>query len=280
MDLDFLGPEFCKEEQEMFDFDDLNLDLSGVMRAVLSTSDQNNNNESNGTTENEVFNKEDPHSTLKRNNKVKDEKAANITEACCSTASESNASAEEEPPAKRRSCRKREYNLRISSLVNRVETEKRREAPKQRKPKSKPPPLSKYRRKTANSRERNRMKEINDAFENLRLVVPAYPAENSKPTKITTLRLALNYIAALREMLGLDQYGNELSGSESGGDLGSAGNSVTGSSVSDSCSSPGSVYSPIDNIVGFINSDNSCDNVSGLSHDQCSLDPLEQMFLS
>ncbi|KAJ9583623.1 hypothetical protein L9F63_022035 [Diploptera punctata] len=36
------------------------------------------------------------------------------------------------------------------------------------RPKQKPPPLSKYRRKTANARERDRMREINAAFETLR----------------------------------------------------------------------------------------------------------------
>ncbi len=117
----------------------------------------------------------------------------------------------------RRACRDREYNLRDSSIINRIETERRRASPKTPKPKSKPPPLSKYRRRTANARERNRMKEINDAFDELRDVIPK-PHENDtitdavmeeeggvmKLTKITTLRLAMNYIRALRETLGYD----------------------------------------------------------------------------
>ena len=68
------------------------------------------------------------------------------------------------------------------------------------RPKQKPAPLSKYRRKTANARERSRMREINVAFETLRRAVPhiAAPAcANEKLTKITTLRLAMKYIAAL-----------------------------------------------------------------------------------
>lgn len=72
------------------------------------------------------------------------------------------------------------------------------------KSKSKPPPLSKYRRKTANARERSRMKEINQAFETLRKVVPQLSAntqQNEKLTKITTLRLAMKYIAALSAAL-------------------------------------------------------------------------------
>lgn len=75
------------------------------------------------------------------------------------------------------------------------------------KPKQKPAPLSKYRRKTANARERSRMREINQAFEALRRAVPQYmsPAQaattNEKLTKITTLRLAMKYIASLSATL-------------------------------------------------------------------------------
>ncbi|KAL9698016.1 hypothetical protein quinque_001457 [Culex quinquefasciatus] len=85
------------------------------------------------------------------------------------------------------------------------------------KPKQKAPPLSKYRRKTANARERTRMREINSAFENLRQAVPvavAGPSGNQSPvgspgqsganeklTKITTLRLAMKYIRILSDIL-------------------------------------------------------------------------------
>lgn len=70
-----------------------------------------------------------------------------------------------------------------------------------------PPPLSKYRRKTANARERSRMREINRAFEALRRAVPAAPCPQGQPlpceklTKITTLRLAMRYIAELAAAL-------------------------------------------------------------------------------
>ncbi|CAH0400246.1 unnamed protein product [Chilo suppressalis] len=69
-----------------------------------------------------------------------------------------------------------------------------------------PQPLSKYRRKTANARERSRMREINRAFETLRRAVPAAaitgtPVPCEKLTKITTLRLAMRYIAALTAAL-------------------------------------------------------------------------------
>lgn len=75
------------------------------------------------------------------------------------------------------------------------------------KPKSKAAPLSKYRRKTANARERTRMREINSAFEHLRQCVPVSitgvetPSNNEKLTKITTLRLAMKYIRILSEIL-------------------------------------------------------------------------------
>ncbi|XP_022193738.2 helix-loop-helix protein delilah-like [Nilaparvata lugens] len=73
-----------------------------------------------------------------------------------------------------------------------------------RRPKQKPPPLSKYRRKTANARERSRMREINEAFDTLRRAIPHLTHDNShseKLTKITTLRLAMKYIAALNQVL-------------------------------------------------------------------------------
>lgn len=111
--------------------------------------------------------------------------------------------------------------------------------PHKEKPKTKAPPLSKYRRKTANARERTRMREINSAFENLRKCVPMAMCLNStassfnpqllepqivsacvaqqqqlqqqqqqmasptneKLTKITTLKLAMKYIRMLTGVL-------------------------------------------------------------------------------
>lgn len=98
------------------------------------------------------------------------------------------------------------YNLRQRSIKKRIETEIRQKVTKKMpKPKEKPAPLSKYRRRTANARERTRMQEINEAFEHLRKVVPQFPTknglDNTKLTKITTLRLAVNYIAALTQIL-------------------------------------------------------------------------------
>lgn len=78
------------------------------------------------------------------------------------------------------------------------------------KVKQKPAPLSKYRRKSANARERCRMREINEGFEALRRVLPNLSSNtsstdnsenNEKLTKISTLRLAMKYIAALNRIL-------------------------------------------------------------------------------
>lgn len=73
-----------------------------------------------------------------------------------------------------------------------------------RRQKSRPAPLSKYRRKTANTRERYRMRQINTAFEKLRKILPAWgtPRSNSSEmTKITTLKYACAYIRSLQDVL-------------------------------------------------------------------------------
>lgn len=86
------------------------------------------------------------------------------------------------------------------------------------KAKTKAPPLSKYRRKTANARERTRMREINTAFETLRHCVPqAITGEDAtnaseKLTKITTLRLAMKYISMLSEAIQDPSYEREFIG--------------------------------------------------------------------
>lgn len=104
------------------------------------------------------------------------------------------------------------YSLRPRSVRRVTETLVKNEQntttkqTKSHKPKQKPAPLSKYRRKTANARERNRMREINQAFETLRRVIPQMaathvPGTNEKLTKITTLRLAMKYISTLSAAL-------------------------------------------------------------------------------
>ena len=62
-------------------------------------------------------------------------------------------------------------------------------------------PLSKYRRKTANARERERMADINGGFEHLRNALPNIGENKAKVSKITILRLAMNYISALSQIL-------------------------------------------------------------------------------
>lgn len=51
-----------------------------------------------------------------------------------------------------------------------------------------------------NARERERMKTLNKGFENLRNALPCYIADGHV-SKITTLRLAINYIKTLTEVL-------------------------------------------------------------------------------
>jgi hypothetical protein len=70
------------------------------------------------------------------------------------------------------------YKLRAGSIKKRIEVEHRKREPKKRGPKARPKPqaMSKYRRKTANLRERQRMGEINNAFERLRDKIPT-PAQ-------------------------------------------------------------------------------------------------------
>lgn len=140
-----------------------------------------------------------------------------------------------------------EYNLRKKTIVNRLKTEKKKQLPKTPKPKTSPAPLSKYRRRAANARERGRMEDINGAFEVLKGVLPNIEeGQNFKMTKITTLRLAMNYISALRDMLGqgpMDDSSSDLS-AELGSDMNSDGDSTGTPSVTSSddvCLSPDSV---------------------------------------
>ena len=100
------------------------------------------------------------------------------------------------------------YKLRDVSLKKREEVEIRKNQPKKRGPKPRPKsaPMSKYRRKTANLRERLRMGEINVAFEKLRDKLPnpmaqAGKAKCEKLTKINILHVAINYIRAMENLL-------------------------------------------------------------------------------
>ena len=99
------------------------------------------------------------------------------------------------------------YALRECSIKKRKEAEHRKTQPRKRGPKPRPKtaPMSKYRRKTANLRERLRMGEINSAFENLRQKLPN-PVQSGKGkceklTKINILHVAINYIRAMENLL-------------------------------------------------------------------------------
>ena len=95
---------------------------------------------------------------------------------------------------------KDKYGLRPRSLTKRLQTKKHPIDSDEFKGKT--APLSKYRRKNANARERNRMREINQAFATLQGILPHF---NRKPaagmTKINTLKLAASYIQSLSDML-------------------------------------------------------------------------------
>nr|SVF01461.1 taxi A [Brachymetra albinervis] len=96
------------------------------------------------------------------------------------------------------------YSLRPRSgiVLRRSSDDEEEERPRPtrrgNKSKRKAAPLSKYRRKNANARERSRMREINEAFETLRRAVPC---QDEKMTKIATLKLAMSYISALSDAL-------------------------------------------------------------------------------
>ena len=63
-------------------------------------------------------------------------------------------------------------SLRRRSVAKRLVTEQRRSQPKVREKIPKKYRLSKYRRKTENKKERERMKKFNEAFKNLRDILP------------------------------------------------------------------------------------------------------------
>lgn len=78
--------------------------------------------------------------------------------------------------------------------------------------KTSPPPIAVARR---NARERNRVKQVNNGFANLRQHIPNFIAQafessngrgNKKLSKVETLRMAVEYIRSLEEILALDGY--------------------------------------------------------------------------
>ena len=115
-------------------------------------------------------------------------------------------------------------SLRKTSVKKRLETEGKRKQPKSKDKRSKKARLSKYRRKSANAKERERMKKQNDVFEVLKGMVPCdklgKTIDEDKETKVrksnikgsqhlclypifqvTTLRAAIVYINSLKSLL-------------------------------------------------------------------------------
>ena len=76
-------------------------------------------------------------------------------------------------------------SLRRSSVQIRIETEDRRAKPKEKEKTHKKYKLSKYRRRTENAKERERMRRFNEAFDNLKRLVPKQEVkEQEKDTKV------------------------------------------------------------------------------------------------
>merc|ERR1711953_177956 len=100
--------------------------------------------------------------------------------------------------------------LRQSSVAKRLETEKARRQPRVKERSSKKY-MSKYRRKTENVKERERMKKFNEAFENLRQKLPGKVLVDNigeKDTKVSALRPAIHYIKSLQDLLADCDSGN------------------------------------------------------------------------
>ena len=100
-------------------------------------------------------------------------------------------------PDKSRSLRRTSVKKRLQTEINKKKVKVKDNFPKKRK-------LSKYRRKAANAKERERMKNMNDVFATLKSVVPDYnkdPPEEGKETKVETLRSAISYINYLKQLI-------------------------------------------------------------------------------
>ena len=109
---------------------------------------------------------------------------------------------EEETVVERLSDKSR--SLRRTSVKKRLQTEINKKKVKVKDIVSKKRILSKYRRKAANAKERERMKKMNDVFAKLKSVIPTdnkEDQEEEKETKVTTLRSAIHYINYLKQLI-------------------------------------------------------------------------------
>ncbi len=135
-----------------------------------------------------------------------------------STSKSSNNSSNNSNKVQKRSYSLRESPTKKKSIKSATKSSKKntkdaanKPPPKKRgpKPRPRPLPMSKYRRKTANLRERQRMGEINNAFDLLKSKIPelsnlgrqASNGKCEKMTKINVLHVAINYIRALENIL-------------------------------------------------------------------------------
>jgi len=95
-------------------------------------------------------------------------------------------------------------SLRRSSVKKRLDIEIQKTNGKVKEKVSKKRVLSKYRRKVANAKERERMKKMNDVFDVLKKVIPIESTseiEDEKETKVSTLRSAISYINCLKKLI-------------------------------------------------------------------------------
>ena len=95
-------------------------------------------------------------------------------------------------------------SLRRTSVKKRLQTEINKEKSAVKGKGLKKRQLSKYRRKAANAKERERMKKMNDVFATLKSVIPVdnkNDQEEEKETKVTTLRSAIDYINCLKQLI-------------------------------------------------------------------------------
>lgn len=107
------------------------------------------------------------------------------------------------------------YGLRPRTIIRRLLQDRRpRESPLRSHGKRLPPQAAaRHRRKLVIARERCQEREIDQAFENLRQVLPAtdtcYLGDDSTEAKMMTLKMALRYIDALSRLLQEDDNDNE-----------------------------------------------------------------------
>ena len=121
---------------------------------------------------------------------------------------------EESLPTKSRSLRAKSIAKRLATETNQKSenTVKNAKTSKRSSSNSKHHTMSKYRRKVANAKERERMKLVSEAFDKLSNVVPVYKMMTSTPnpndlenknpvTKVSTLRCAISYINSLQKLI-------------------------------------------------------------------------------